>query len=290
VRSRHLALLDPLLRTQCCASGRGFEQSALFIELKRTGVMRALVGEAVLTAWERTRELPEQEAALAVLALALPEHNINELANLPLSERNALLLELRAATLGWRMHGFAVCPECDAQLELVLDARELAEGIRGEDTPRPNEIAGYTMRAANTLDLLAATAAESEEHARSILVARTVNVTRAELDQANQFASPRRTGHWLESQPQPIVDLLLDRFEQMNAAAEIRAQFHCADCRSRACVDVDIVHFFLREIAGAARRLMTDIHELASAYGWSERSIAIMSDARRAAYVEMLHA
>jgi hypothetical protein len=74
----------------------------------------------------------------------------------------------------------------------------------------------------------------------------------------------------------------------MNSSAEIRAQFHCAECRSRTSVDVDIGQFFLREIASAARRLTADIHELASAYGWSERSIAVMSGARRARYMEML--
>ena len=44
----------------------------------------------------------------------------------------------------------------------------------------------------------------------------------------------------------------------------------------------------LREVAAAARRLMADIHELASAYGWSEAAIVSMSTARRAAYLEML--
>jgi hypothetical protein len=252
-------------------------------------VMRALLGEEILTAWERSRELPEQEAALAVLALALPGRNVNELANLPLGERDALLLELRAVTLGRRMDGFAVCSECGAQLELALDARELAKGIRTQGPPQPGEIAGYTMRPANTLDLLAASAAESEAQARSILVARTVSVANAERDGANEFDAPARA-QWLESQPEPVVELLFDRFEQMNSSAEIRAQFDCTECRSRASVELDIAHFFLREIGSAARRLIADIHTLASAYGWSEQSIMVMSNARRDAYLERLRA
>jgi hypothetical protein len=35
--------------------------------------------------------------------------------------------------------------------------------------------------------------------------------------------------------------------------------------------------------------LLGEIHELASAYGWSERAIAQMSAGRRAAYLEMLN-
>ena len=71
----------------------------------------------MLKAWECSRELPEQEAALSLLALASPERSWDELAKLPLRERNALLLELRAMTLGRRMNGFAVCMDCGAQLE-----------------------------------------------------------------------------------------------------------------------------------------------------------------------------
>jgi hypothetical protein len=252
--------------------------------------MRRLIGEALLTAWEQTRELPEQQAVLAVLTLGWPGRNIDEFANLPLGERNALLLELRAATLGRRMDGFVNCPECGAHLEIVLNAGELATGIRALHPPSPSEIAGYTMRAANTLDLLATSAAEDQEQARAILLARTMNVPKAVLDQLDELDAGVGSRQWLQSQPAPVVDLSLDRFQQMNESAEIRVQFHCAVCRNHASVDVDIARFFLGEIASAARRLMADIHALARAYGWSERSIAGMSASRRAAYLEMLGA
>jgi hypothetical protein len=255
---------------------------------RQEDVMRRLVGEALLTAWEQTRQLSEQEAVLALLALGWPGRNIDEFANLPLDERNALLLELRAATLSRRMDGFVNCPECGAHLEIVLDAGKLASGIRAQHPPPPSEIAGYTMRAANTLDLLATGAAEDQEQARAILLARTMNLPEAVLDQLDALDAGARSRQWLQSQPAAVVDQLLDRFRQMNESAEIRIQFHCAVCRNHASVDVDIARFFLREIASAARRLMADIHELASAYGWSERSIAGMSATRRAAYLEML--
>jgi hypothetical protein len=241
--------------------------------------MRALAGDAILTAWEQSRALPEQEAVLAVLALALTEKPFEELATLPLGERNALLLELRAMTLGRRMEGFAVCPECRAQLEFSLDALELAKGLRAQPVNAVAEFAGYKMRPANTLDLLASSEAENEEQARSILLARTL-----------EGKPPEFSNAWLESQTDSAAAELMDRFEELNAAAEIRVQLQCAACRNRSLMDMDVAKFLLREIAGAARRLMTEIHELATAYGWSERSIAAMSGARRAAYLEMISA
>ena len=47
--------------------------------------MRALAGEEILEAWERTRALPQHQAALACLALAMPERAMDDLAAVPLS-------------------------------------------------------------------------------------------------------------------------------------------------------------------------------------------------------------
>ncbi len=129
------------------------------------------------------------------------------------------------------------------------------------------------MRPVNSADLLASSKAANEEQARLILLARTLGLEEQELGRLGE-----------------AEELLRQRFEQINAAAEIRLQLECAACHSRLWLDLDMARFFLREIADAARRLMRDIHELASAYGWSEQSIAAMSATRRAAYLEMLNA
>jgi len=38
------------------------------------------------------------------------------------------------------------------------------------------------------------------------------------------------------------------------------------------------------------RRLLVEVHALASAYGWSEQEILSLSDARRRLYLEMVQA
>ena len=128
--------------------------------------MRGLAGEELLRAWERSRELPDEQAALALLELADPERPAREWARLPLGERDRLLLELRAETLGRRMEGFAVCPACGAALEFAVDARELAEGLKTPAAPAAKP-KGIAVRPANTLDLLASSAAASEEERAS---------------------------------------------------------------------------------------------------------------------------
>lgn len=233
--------------------------------------MGALAGQQLLTVWELSRTQPEQEAVLALLELAWPERSIDELAHLPLGERNAMLLDLRAALFGPRMEGFAICPECGAQLELTVDPGALAQGLRSEPAEVSEEIAGYRMRPMNSLDLMAGSHAASEAEARGILLARSLGL------EADDLA---RLGESDEA--------LAERFDRVNAAAEIRVGLECAVCRKRAVLDLDIARFLLREVAAAARRLMAEVHELASAYGWSEAAILSMNAARRAAYLEML--
>lgn len=231
--------------------------------------MGHLTGEKILRAWERTRELPEHEAVLALLAMAWPGHAAGEWARMPLGRRNAMLLELRAETLGRRMEGFAECPACGALLEFAVDAKELAKAMRAQVAAADAGAEPGVLRPANTQDLVAASAAADEEQARAILLARTL--TRGE-----------------HASPETASVAVLETFERLNAAAEIRMELACPECPERPVLDLDIARFVLKEITGAARRLMSEIHELASAYGWSERAIAAMSPARRAAYLEML--
>lgn len=233
--------------------------------------MGILAGQQLLTAWEFSRTLPEDEAVLSLLALAWPELSTDDLALVPLGERNALLLDLRAAVFGPRMEGFALCPECGAELELATDPRALAQGLRSEPAEALQEIAGHCMRPVNSLDLMASSYAASEEEARGILLARTLGLEADELAELGESEAA-----------------LAERFERVNAAAEIRIRLECAACRKSPVLDLDIAHFLLREVGAAGRRLMADIHQLASAYGWSEAAIASMSAARRAAYLDML--
>ncbi len=57
--------------------------------------MRALSGDLLLTAWERCAGEHDINRAVTMLALALPASSREQLAALPLAERNVLLLRLQ---------------------------------------------------------------------------------------------------------------------------------------------------------------------------------------------------
>ena len=234
--------------------------------------MNALIGERVLIAWERGQASREPWRALVLLEAAMPEREMKELAALPLAERNALLLRLHAMTFGRSVEGFAVCAECGEQLEFAMDAEEMARTMRApapetwEEDDNP-----MRMRPADTSDVAASLEAANEEDARALLLARTLGMESTDLVRAER-------PDWV------------DRFDRQNASAEIRCVLPCAQCGARAALDFDVAGFVWREIQVAARRLMAEIHRLATAYGWSEKAVARMSAVRRAAYLEMLNA
>jgi hypothetical protein len=234
--------------------------------------MHSLSGERILTAWERGQASREPWRALALLAVAMPEREMTELAALPLAERNATLLRLHAMTFGPMVEGFAACAECGEQLEFAMDAEDMARTLRAAEPETWVEAdCQMGMRPANSNDLAASIEAASDEDARALLLARTLGMEGTDLVRV------MRTD-WV------------DRFDRLNASAEIRCVLPCAHCGARAALDFDVAGFVWREIQVAARRLMAEIHSLASAYGWSEKAVLRMSASRRAAYLEMLNA
>lgn len=209
-----------------------------------------------------------------LLALALPESSPEVLAMLALAERNGLLLELRARSFGRAMEGTGECPDCGVRLEFLLDAPTLASGLGEQNAKSLEALDDAPMRPANTQDLLACATAPSEEEACWILLGR----------------STQTSVEALRSLPTQALEKLRQQFERLNAAAEIQVGLRCEACGARPELDLDIAHYLIREVAQGARRLLGEIHELASAYGWSERAIVRMSHERRAAYLELLHA
>ena len=63
----------------------------------------------------------------------------------------------------------------------------------------------------------------------------------------------------------------------------------CPACTFTWSEPFDIVTFFWAEIDAWARRLLADVHVLASSYGWSERDILALSPVRRQYYLEMVN-
>ncbi len=237
--------------------------------------MHALKGNLLLTAWDRCTTEHDLDRALTMLSLALPNSDRVQLAELSIAERNLLLLRLREISFGSRLKCFAACSQCGAALEFALSASSLIAGLQAtpaSDVIEWNDDDGqYMMRAVNTTDLIASLDSPNVEQAQEQLLARCLTI----LGSANPPS--------LRTLP-----AVTEAFEQLNAASEMSCVITCPDCSNAETLDLDVARFLWLEVRQAARRLFEQIHELASAYGWSEQIIARMTPQRREAYLEML--
>jgi hypothetical protein len=62
----------------------------------------------------------------------------------------------------------------------------------------------------------------------------------------------------------------------------------CPACGHAWQATFDIADFLWREVTARARRLVSDVHTLALAYGWREDDILAMGDGRRRMYLDLV--
>ncbi len=245
--------------------------------------MRPLTEELLLEAWDRGAPQSDSERALTMLAAACPQTSPEQLATIGIPERNLKLLRLRQLSFGPFLSGCLPCPSCRTRLEFSLPIAPLVDRLQEllPDGPLAWTIGPrtYRMRPANSQDLAAAISQPDSRSARRLLLDRCLSVTNAEgVEEGWDMGG-------VESE-----EAALERFEQLHEGAEILCTVTCPECAAIERVDLDIGRFLWSELRHAAIRFLRDVHDLASAYGWSEAAIMTMSSQRRSMYLDMVRA
>jgi hypothetical protein len=229
--------------------------------------MRELSASEILGVWERGRSRSLPERALELLAAGgHPEPP--EL--LPVGERDALLVELRELTFGPSLQAVVECPSCAEPLEIELAGGEL-RGERAATGPLELDVGGSVvrLRLPTAGDLVAVAAAAGVEAGRRVLLERVV--VGGELDPG-------------------LEDAVVERLAEADPGASTELALECPGCGATWSAPFDIVSFLWAELDAFARRLVGDVHALASAYGWTEGDVLALGPARRKAYLEYVGA
>ncbi len=87
-----------------------------------------------------------------------------------------------------------------------------------------------------------------------------------------------------------LEDAVAARLAEADPGARIDLAVDCPGCGAAWSAPFDIVSFLWAEVDACARRLVGDVHALASAYGWTEDDVLALSPARREAYLELVGA
>ncbi|HVK40000.1 MAG TPA: phage baseplate protein [Candidatus Kapabacteria bacterium] len=237
--------------------------------------MHALSSEGIVALWEIASATSPLERPSRMLAAALGE-SVDVIARLPLGRRDALLLELREATFGRRMKGFAVCVGCGERLELELDASTLrAAGEPGERTGGDGSLR-WRLRPISSADVVAAASLDANAAAGALLERAVVELERD--------GEPVAIDELDDAMRETIASALAD----CDPLAEILLDLECPSCATAWSLPFDAATYLHAELATAARRLLADVHAIAGAYGWSEAEILALSPARRECYLEMI--
>ncbi|RFC71010.1 hypothetical protein [Streptomyces sp. AcE210] len=235
--------------------------------------MRPELTEAqLLSVWETgDGQAPPARALLLAAAAAAPGEAV---ADLTLADLNALLLDLREGSFGAALPCAADCPNCDEPLEVSVTTDELrAPGRRNVPGPRRDPATllaeGYevTYRALTGGDLLSVDPASPE--ARRTLLSRCVVDTTPAADDL----------------PEGVLETVAQRLADLDPGADTVVPLTCPYCRHAWTAALDVADYLWAEVEGYARRLLHEVHTLASVYGWSESEVLAVSPARRRFYL-----
>jgi len=244
--------------------------------------MRPLSVQEMIRVWEIGDLRSPIDQALLLLEAGEPEASIFELAKLHVGERDRRLLQLREKTFGSLLSCSVDCPWCSEDLQFELETRQVLHPPPTEQTSLFTGTADefvITFRLPNSEDLVDAATAESPEFSRRRILERCLlNIHKDEGE--------LQVGDLPESTIEKISVLMSNSDPQ----AETQFAVQCLSCGKTWRVVFDAIAFFWREISVSARRALSEVHVLASVYGWNEEEILGMTAVRREFYLQMVNA
>jgi hypothetical protein len=239
----------------------------------------------LLAVWERAARHSWARRALALLVAAHPGVEAEALARLPIGERDARLFRMREALFGAQLDCLASCPRCGEWLEASFSVEDVRRsgvaGVSDADAVQHVHMDDHdvSFRLPNSHDLVALEACHDAGDAEQRLVAGCL----VEARERGQAIVP-------DALPAQLVAAVARRMAETDPAADVQLGLTCTACGNRWHATFDIVTHLWTEIDGWARRILDEVHALASAYGWSERDILAMTPARRQQYLDLLGA
>jgi len=228
--------------------------------------------------WERAFGQSSVERALILLSACWEEPR-EQLAALSIGRRDGRLLEVYRGLFGGYLDAFAMCPACSEPLEyrlsvqglLALHEKPTREIVVESDNVR------VALRAPNSFDLEALEACADLDLARNLLLERCViNATAG-----GEGIAP-------QALPESVIEQIDAKLAEAEEQADLTIELQCSACGHKWQVLLDVERFLWLKVSALARRLLGEVHVLASAYAWSESDILSLEPVRRQFYLDMV--
>ena len=188
-------------------------------------------------------------------------------------DRDFLMVQLRALTLGTDVVAIYSCPACEQKMDVLLDLTEVpAEAAPQDDLVKEIALGDgrrVRFRLPNGADQEAVAGLRLEEAVDALITRCLVDDDGASLDEDARL-------------------LISDAMERLSPKVEIELELTCPECGHSFSTDFDVASFFFAELAASQKTLLREVHHLAFHYGWSEEAILAMDRDRRRAYLSLL--
>ncbi len=241
--------------------------------------MRTPTDRDLVRVWEMGRDKPGWYRGLLMLAPAFPALRFQDMAVWPVGRRNIALYKLRGLLFGSDMTALAKCPHCSALSELPLKLGDIC----------PHE---FRLPAAPTAESFVVESELGPLHCRCLTsedlaaVGRDLRPTNPEmLARALLGGLQLRAPHEGEGHG-ALREKIADALYEHDPMLELVVSIDCIDCHHEWTTPFDVVGFLWAELVAHATQLLSDVHQLAHAYGWREADILSMSAQRRGFYIE----
>jgi hypothetical protein len=240
--------------------------------------MPTLSAAALVAAWEDGMDEPAVDRAptlLSSLGLVEPE---SDPAAMTVGTCDLLLFDLRRALFGPDLELVGNCPTCGEGVELVVPTAEVVPTPPAHRVSHV-ELEDSGLRVACRLptngDLRELGTLGSEATVVDLLER---CVEKVEGDNAALPAS-----EW----PPATAERLAAALAARDPGADVSIEIECP-CGATWSQLIDIRSILWTEVTRWVQARLTEVHQLASAYGWSERDVLAMSPYRRRFYLDSI--
>jgi uncharacterized protein (UPF0212 family) len=233
----------------------------------------------LLEAWEVALPLTPARRAQGLVGVLAPELSPAAVGALSVGERDEALLRLREAVFGPDVTAVGRCPACGERVELSFEVDDVHVVSPEVELPIVVERDGWSVRCRppTSADLVSIEQVATARQAADELWRHcTVEVTTG-----GSTRSP-------EDVPAPVRASVAARLAAVDPQADVQIRLACPACQAGWEQVFDIASFLWTELDAWARRLLGDVHVLASAYGWDEEQILALSPSRRRAYLGLV--
>jgi len=234
-----------------------------------------------LRIWEHGQGQHPLDRLITILQANSPDRSRQELADLTIGQRDKQLLAFREVHFGRLLQAYGVCPACEERWEFALHTEHLRQG----ETQRPPQqefiLADgdfeVRYRLPTSRDLAASATREDLGAAQELI-----------LTQCLLAATHKGDSVSLDDLPPEFVSRLIEDMGQNDPQADASLAMQCPACHQTWEMIFDIGLFVWNDLVMKAKRLLWEVHILASAYGWSEAEILTLTPARRRAYLDLV--